>query len=195
MRTLAGFLRLFAGRQARQGRPGERLARSLERLGPVAIKLGQVLSTRADIVIERARGDLVGERLEQVEVAPVDERHLDFSAPLARCRPFEGLERAESRGAKAGADVQDAKRATVGAAAHNFSAVEDPLPFARLGAHAELVGEMILALLHELLVGEDARQVVGMDARQKIRDGGGHCIVGKAEHRSDFWANIEEACR
>jgi ubiquinone biosynthesis protein len=32
-----------------QGRPGERLARSLERLGPVAIKLGQLLSTRADI--------------------------------------------------------------------------------------------------------------------------------------------------
>ncbi|MDO9222176.1 MAG: ubiquinone biosynthesis protein UbiB, partial [Caulobacter sp.] len=27
VRTLAGFLRLFAGRQARQGRPGERLAR------------------------------------------------------------------------------------------------------------------------------------------------------------------------
>ena len=49
VRTLAGFLRLFAGRQSRQGRPGERLARSLEGLGPVAIKLGQVLSTRADI--------------------------------------------------------------------------------------------------------------------------------------------------
>lgn len=48
-RTLARFARLFSGRQARQGRPGERLARSLERLGPVAIKLGQVLSTRADI--------------------------------------------------------------------------------------------------------------------------------------------------
>ena len=29
--------------------PGERLARSLEGLGPVAIKLGQLLSTRADI--------------------------------------------------------------------------------------------------------------------------------------------------
>lgn len=49
VRTLSGFLRLFAGREARDGRPGERLARSLERLGPVAIKLGQLLSTRADI--------------------------------------------------------------------------------------------------------------------------------------------------
>ncbi len=48
-RWLAGFLRLFSGPGARQGRPGERVARALQRLGPVAIKLGQVLSTRADI--------------------------------------------------------------------------------------------------------------------------------------------------
>ncbi|HEV2532419.1 2-polyprenylphenol 6-hydroxylase [Phenylobacterium sp.] len=47
--TLSKGLRLFAGRGARVGRPGERLARSLERLGPVAIKLGQLLSTRADL--------------------------------------------------------------------------------------------------------------------------------------------------
>src|SRR5581483_2299436 len=43
------MLRLFAGRAARRGRPGERLAVAMERLGPVAIKLGQLLSTRADI--------------------------------------------------------------------------------------------------------------------------------------------------
>ena len=48
-RGLAGFLRLFAGRESRVGRPGERLARVLERQGPVAIKLGQFLSTRADV--------------------------------------------------------------------------------------------------------------------------------------------------
>src|SRR5438309_3786437 len=47
--TVSKTLRIFAGRGARNGRPGERLARSLERLGPVAIKLGQLLSTRADI--------------------------------------------------------------------------------------------------------------------------------------------------
>jgi ubiquinone biosynthesis protein len=47
--ALSRALRLFAGAQARQGRPGERLARTLERQGPVAIKLGQLLSTRADI--------------------------------------------------------------------------------------------------------------------------------------------------
>ncbi len=48
-RALAGFLRLFAGGESRKGRPGQRLARALERLGPVSIKLGQFLSTRADI--------------------------------------------------------------------------------------------------------------------------------------------------
>ena len=48
VRALARGLRMFAGAGARQGRPGERLARSLEGMGPVAIKLGQVLSTRGD---------------------------------------------------------------------------------------------------------------------------------------------------
>lgn len=47
---LAGrVLRLFSGGAARKGRPGERLARVLEREGPAAIKMGQFLSTRADI--------------------------------------------------------------------------------------------------------------------------------------------------
>ncbi len=49
VQILSRILRVFSGREARQGRPGERLARALERLGPVAIKLGQLLSTRADI--------------------------------------------------------------------------------------------------------------------------------------------------
>jgi ubiquinone biosynthesis protein len=47
--TLAKALRLFSGAGARIGRPGERLARSLEGMGPVAIKLGQLLSTRGDV--------------------------------------------------------------------------------------------------------------------------------------------------
>lgn len=42
-------LRLFAGGAAKRGRPGERLARVLEKQGPAAIKMGQFLSTRADI--------------------------------------------------------------------------------------------------------------------------------------------------
>jgi len=48
-RPLTGLIHLFAGRQGRQGRPGERVGRAFEHLGPVAIKLGQVLATRADI--------------------------------------------------------------------------------------------------------------------------------------------------
>ena len=49
LRGIGGLLRLFAGPAARAGRPGERLAGALERMGPVAIKLGQFLSTRGDV--------------------------------------------------------------------------------------------------------------------------------------------------
>jgi len=71
VRLLAKFLRLFAGPQGRRGRPGERLALVLERLGPAAIKLGQLLSTRADIFGEPFAGDL--SRLkDQLDPFPVD---------------------------------------------------------------------------------------------------------------------------
>ncbi len=47
---LAGrVVRLVSGGEARKGRPGQRLAAAFEHLGPVSIKLGQLLSTRADI--------------------------------------------------------------------------------------------------------------------------------------------------
>lgn len=58
LRFGARTLRLLAGRQAREGRPGERLGRSLERLGPVAIKFGQFLSTRGDIFGQPFADDL-----------------------------------------------------------------------------------------------------------------------------------------
>jgi ubiquinone biosynthesis protein len=57
-RALARLLRLFRGREGRTGRPGERLAGALERLGPVGIKLGQFLSTRADIFGAQFADDL-----------------------------------------------------------------------------------------------------------------------------------------
>lgn len=57
-RAGARFLRLFAGRSAREGGPGRRLARALEHLGPVAIKLGQFLSTRGDIFGQAFADDL-----------------------------------------------------------------------------------------------------------------------------------------
>ena len=50
VRWAARLLRLFSGRAARSGRPGERLALVLERQGPVAIKLGQFLATRGDVL-------------------------------------------------------------------------------------------------------------------------------------------------
>lgn len=69
--TIGNLLRLLAGRDAHRGRPGERLARSLERLGPVAIKLGQLLSTRADIFGAQFAEDLsrLKDRLEPFPTA------------------------------------------------------------------------------------------------------------------------------
>ncbi|MBN9319950.1 MAG: 2-polyprenylphenol 6-hydroxylase [Caulobacterales bacterium] len=57
-RLLGNLVRLFAGPKARQGRPGQRLAGALEGMGPVAIKLGQFLSTRADIFGKEFADDL-----------------------------------------------------------------------------------------------------------------------------------------
>ena len=58
----APFLRLMAPlcNRAAEGRPGQRLARALEELGPCFIKLGQSLATRADLLGERIARDLSG---------------------------------------------------------------------------------------------------------------------------------------
>ncbi len=45
-----------------KGRPGERLAAALEALGPGFIKLGQILSTRSDLIGDELAGDLAGLR-------------------------------------------------------------------------------------------------------------------------------------
>ena len=87
-RWIARLLRLPAGAEARRGRPGERLARSFERLGPVAIKLGQFLSTRADVFGEAFATDL----------ARLKDRLPPFASELARVEvaavlngPFEAV--------------------------------------------------------------------------------------------------------
>ncbi len=49
--------RLVAGKRA-EGRPGQKLARALIELGPSFIKLGQFLSTRADLMGEQLAADL-----------------------------------------------------------------------------------------------------------------------------------------
>jgi len=95
--ALSRLLRLGAGRQARDGRPGERLARALERLGPVAIKLGQLLSTRADIFGREFAEDLsrLKDRLEPFPMAtaraelervldrPLETLFSEFGRPVA----------------------------------------------------------------------------------------------------------------
>ena len=50
-------VRLLVRRKA-EGRPGERLARALQELGPSFIKLGQALSTRSDLLGEEVAADL-----------------------------------------------------------------------------------------------------------------------------------------
>ena len=82
--TLSKALHVAAGRQAEQGRPGERLARSLERLGPVAIKLGQLLSTRADIFGREFAQDL----------SRLKDRLAPFPTAVARAEVEQSLGRA-----------------------------------------------------------------------------------------------------
>jgi ubiquinone biosynthesis protein len=82
-RLMAKVVRLFAGPEARRGRPGERLARALERLGPVAIKLGQLLSTRADIFGQAFADDLARLK-DQLEPFPMEVAYAQVSESLGR---------------------------------------------------------------------------------------------------------------
>ncbi|HEY2658876.1 MAG TPA: 2-polyprenylphenol 6-hydroxylase [Caulobacteraceae bacterium] len=88
VRLFARLLRLASGPQARRGRPGERLARSLERLGPVSIKLGQVLSTRADI-FGRPFADDLGHLKDRLEPFPTEIARAVVASELDR--PVEAL--------------------------------------------------------------------------------------------------------
>jgi ubiquinone biosynthesis protein len=86
--ALSQVLRLFAGGASRVGRPGERLARALERQGPVAIKLGQLLSTRADIFGAEFAEDL--SRLkDRLAPFPQDQARAELERALGR--PLSGL--------------------------------------------------------------------------------------------------------
>ncbi len=86
--ALSRTLRLFAGAQAREGRPGERLARSFERLGPVAIKLGQLLSTRADIFGAQFAEDLARLK-DRLDPFPTELARREVELTLGR--PLESL--------------------------------------------------------------------------------------------------------
>lgn len=60
LRLLTWPLKLGRRSAAADGRPGERLAAALTDLGPSFIKLGQALSTRADLLGEQMASDLSG---------------------------------------------------------------------------------------------------------------------------------------
>ena len=97
VRVLARTLRLFKGKAALEGRPGERMARALEGLGPVAIKLGQLLSTRADIFggtfaedlshlkdrLPAFSVDIARAEVEKALGAPIGKLFTEFGPPVA----------------------------------------------------------------------------------------------------------------
>ena len=88
IRWLAHLLHAFAGREGREGRPGQRLGKAFEHLGPVAIKLGQVLATRADIFgVEFARD--LGRLKDALEPFPLDQARREVERSLGR--PVEAL--------------------------------------------------------------------------------------------------------
>ncbi len=70
-------------RRQSAARPGVRLANALHALGPSFIKLGQMLSTRADLVGEEVAGDL----------SSLQDRLPPFPAPAARAAIAAGLGR------------------------------------------------------------------------------------------------------
>jgi ubiquinone biosynthesis protein len=82
LKAPAAVLHLFAGPQARKGRPGERLARAFEQLGPVSIKLGQLLSTRADIFGGEFADDLAHLK-DKLQPFPLDVAEREIAANLA----------------------------------------------------------------------------------------------------------------
>ena len=82
-RPFARFLHLFAGREGRDGRPGQRLGRAFEHLGPVAIKLGQVMATRADIFGPVFATDL-GRLKDRLPPFPIEQARREVERSLGR---------------------------------------------------------------------------------------------------------------
>jgi ubiquinone biosynthesis protein len=107
--ALGRMLRLFCGPQARRGRPGERLARVLETAGPVAIKMGQFLATRADIFGEPFADDL-SHLKDRLAPFPQAQARADVEAALGR--PIDSLY-AEFGPPVAAASIAQAHRATL----------------------------------------------------------------------------------
>jgi ubiquinone biosynthesis protein len=108
-RWIARLLHLFAGRESRQGRPGQRLGKAFEHLGPVAVKLGQVLATRADIFgVEFARD--LGRLKDALPPFPIEQARREVERSLGR--PVESLF-TDFGPAVAAASLAQAHRATL----------------------------------------------------------------------------------
>jgi len=82
-RPFAGFVQAFASRKLRAGRPGQRVGAACEKLGPVAIKLGQVLATRADIFGLQFAQDL-GHLKDKLPPFPIDQARTEIERSLGR---------------------------------------------------------------------------------------------------------------
>ena len=85
--ALIAWARLFAVRRDSR-RPGERLAAALQEMGPSFIKLGQALSTRADLLSEEVAVDLA--RL-QDHLPPFPGAQARRTIELELGRPVEAL--------------------------------------------------------------------------------------------------------
>ena len=85
-RPLLGLARPFVNKQA-AGRPGQRLARALEEMGPTFIKFGQSLATRTDLLGEAIAADL----------ATLQDRLPSFPIEAARATIEEDLEQSMER--------------------------------------------------------------------------------------------------
>ena len=77
------LLRRLIGARRAQGKPGERLARALESLGPAHIKLGQVLATRPDLVGVEIATALEGLQ-DRLPPFPTTEARAEVAASLGR---------------------------------------------------------------------------------------------------------------
>jgi ubiquinone biosynthesis protein len=107
-RPLVWLIHIGAGHEGREGRPGQRLGKAFEHLGPVAIKLGQVMATRADIFgIEFARD--LGRLKDKLPPFPTDQAKREIARSIGRSADDLFIEFGEPIGAASLAQAHPAR--------------------------------------------------------------------------------------